>query len=317
MRRIFTVVVSTVFLVAASEDVGGNGSTRGLGRKSQKNVRQQRAFRQYTPFSKHVEKQFHSPSSNLSHLHGIAKPVNRVFMSAPIEGLLMKMVVNEGDTVQQGDVLAVIDNRIAVAALALAESAAAETAELKNSKQDLLLAQGVFSRQNTLFERKVSSQHEYDEARVFLEKAKINVEAALEMQVQNKKNLELAQAKLESYNIRAPFSGQILQVHQSVGAGLSVQDDLLTLVDMSSLEVELHLPLSLFGKLQIGQDYTLSADEPVGCDLTGRMRHASTIIDSATKTFRCVFIIDNHDLSLPAGFAARLRTNNLFKAPQN
>ena len=86
---------------------------------------------------------------------------------------------------------------------------------------------------------------------------------------------------------------------------------------MSSLEVELHLPLVLYGKLRIGEDYPLLADEPVGSELTGRLRHTASIIDSATKTSRCVFIIDNHDGGLPAGFAVRLQTNNLLQHPRN
>ncbi|MEX2285892.1 MAG: efflux RND transporter periplasmic adaptor subunit [Planctomycetaceae bacterium] len=239
------------------------------------------------------------------HIPGIARPAERVVLSAPLDGVLMKVFVKEGQNVQAGEILAVMDNRVAKAAVAFAEAAATRNAELDRAKLELSLAEKIVHRQTALVAGKAITEHQLDEAKSRYEQAKADVARVQEIQAQARANLELEQARLESHNIRAPFSGQVLQIHEFAGATFTVQNKLLTLVSMTTLEAELHVPLSLFGVLKPGQQYQLIADEPVGNSLTATLKYRAPMIDSASMSFRCVFVIPNDDLRYPAGFAVK------------
>lgn len=76
--------------------------------------------------------------------------------------------------------------------------------------------------------------------------------------------------------------------------------------DSSLMKVELHVSAQLFGKLVRGETYPLDAGAPVNRAIKGQLQASENMIDAATNTFRFVFLIDNQDESLPAGFIVRL-----------
>ncbi len=248
----------------------------------------------------------HFRDASPGHIPGIARPQARVVVSAPLDGVLMKVLVQEGQRVKAGEILAVMDNRVAEAAVAAARATAARTADLERANQELLLAEKILARHKTLAEGQAATRHQLDEAAARYEVAKAEVARMRESQDQARCNLELEMARLEAHNIRAPFSGQVVQIHEFAGATLTDKDQLLTLASLSSLEVELHLPVALYGILKPGERYPLLADQPVGSRLEATLKYAAPMIDSASMTFRCVFVIDNGSLRYPAGFAVKL-----------
>jgi hypothetical protein len=81
---------------------------------------------------------------------------------------------------------------------------------------------------------------------------------------------------------------------------------LLQIVNLRQLKVELHIPSQFFGRLVRGESYPLDAGTPVNRPIRGTLQARENMIDAATNTFRCIFLIDNDDESLPAGFVVRL-----------
>jgi RND family efflux transporter MFP subunit len=226
-------------------------------------------------------------------------------MSAPLEGVLMEVLVEEGEVVERGQILAVMDNRIAKAAVSVAQGAADHTAAIDHAKHELTLAESLLARLTALQEAEAGAEFELEQAKARRDQAEAALRSAAEQQLQAKWHLELEKARLEAHNIRAPFSGRILSIEVVAGTTLTQSDDLLTIVCLDHLEAQLHLPLELFGKLRTGESYRLLASAPVGRSIQSRLVFAAPVIEPATKTYRCVFTIDNKDRRLPAGFAVR------------
>jgi len=243
--------------------------------------------------------------------HGIARPGQRATMSVPLEGVLIEIPIATGAQVRKGEVLAVMDNRIAQSAVKAAEAAADRTAEIDHARHALALAESLAKKHRELQDVNAGAEFEREQATVQRDQAQARLDAALENQLQARRNLELEQARLETHNIRAPFDGQIVHIEATVGTTLKPPDGLLTIVSLDTLEAELHLPLERFAKLRTGRSYRLWAFAPVNAPVHARLDFASPMIDPASKTFRCVFTIDNRDHQLPAGFGVRLDASDL------
>jgi RND family efflux transporter MFP subunit len=226
-------------------------------------------------------------------------------MSAPLQGMLVEVLVKGGDQVKKGQILTMMDNRIAKAAVNAARAAADRTAQVDHSKHALALARSFFARHSSLQEAQAGAEFELEQARAQRDQAEATLASALESQLQAKRDLELEEARLEAHNIRAPFDGEVVRIEATVGTTLTPSDKLLTIVCLDSLEAELHLPLELFGELQPGESYRLWAFAPVNGPIRARLAFASPVIDMASKTFRCLFTIDNRARQFPAGFSVR------------
>jgi RND family efflux transporter MFP subunit len=242
---------------------------------------------------------------------GIARPCQRATMSPSLQGMLVQVLVNEGARVEKGEILAVMDNRVAQAAVNAARAAAERKAEIEHAKLALALARSLFARHSALQESQAGAEFELEQARVGRDQAEATLASAQEAQLQARRNLALEQARLESHNVRAPFDGQVVRVGATVGTSLTPADKFLTIVNLDSLEAELHLPLKLFDELQVGNTYQLTAFAPVNCPVPARLAFASPMIDPASKTFHCLFAIDNRAHQFPAGFGVR------FDSPQS
>ena len=127
--------------------------------------------------------------------HGIVRPFQRATMSAPLPGVLMELQVKSGDPVKQGQILAVMDNRIAMAAVRAAEAAATRRAQIEHSKHALALAESLLARQNKLKESQAGAEFELEQARVQRDQAKATLASAMETQLQAERNLALEQAR--------------------------------------------------------------------------------------------------------------------------
>jgi HlyD family secretion protein len=241
-------------------------------------------------------------------LPGIVQPVNQVTMSAPLEGMLRELHVREGQRVEEGELLAVIDNRVAQAAVNAARAAADRSGERQQAYEDLKFAQEVLARQLVLKAANGGSEFELLEAQTRLEKAKAVLVSVEQDQVRAQQLLELEQARLEAHNIRAPFRGEIARLYAYPGTTLTRDDQLLTLIRVDELKAELHVALDFYQQLRVGVEYSLRAGPPVNHVVTGRLQYVAPVIDAASRTCRVVFTLDNHDQQLPAGFSVYLDT---------
>ncbi|MEM1384525.1 MAG: efflux RND transporter periplasmic adaptor subunit, partial [Pseudomonadota bacterium] len=127
---------------------------------------------------------------------GRFEAVERVEIRARVSGYLDKVVFEEGDIVNEGDLLFVIDQRPFLNALRRAEASVAA------AEADLELAEIEEQRAVQLAERNVGTEQDVDRTRAELSRADAQLGIA---------EADLASAKLDLdfTEIRAPFTGRI------------------------------------------------------------------------------------------------------------
>ncbi len=241
-------------------------------------------------------------------LPGIAESARLVELAAPLDGVVMRLPVAEMDDVQAGQPLLELDDRVARAALDIASAVAQRTGQLSRAKGELRWAIRFQQRVEEAFQQQAASELELDEAGSRVEQAQAALKQAREANREARAELELEQARLALHTVAAPFRGRLIRLRAKVGQTVKAGEPLMTLADLSTLVVEMNVPIQFFNQLELSRSYTLAAQAPLNRELPARLVSTEPIVDAATETFRCVFEIENRHLELPAGFAARLKT---------
>ncbi len=127
---------------------------------------------------------------------GAAQALNAVLLRTRVDGTLMRVPVNEGQEVRQGEVLAVIDPRPYQAALDAAQAKLQQdTALLGNAKADL-------ARYSALAERSFASRQQVETQQALVKQ----IEATL---AGDSAQVAAAQLNLVYSDITAPFDGRV------------------------------------------------------------------------------------------------------------
>ena len=200
--------------------------------------------------------------------------------------------VREGSVVREGEVLARLENRDVTAKL---EQAAANVklaqANLEEAQAELREAERAFNRSRDLLERKFVSQAAHDAAVSRFEKAKAGISGQRAAIAVAQANYRAAQVEVEQTLIRAPFDGVVLTKNANVGdvitpfsSALGSQAAVVTMADMSTLEVEADVSESSVGKVRLEQACEIQLDALPDSRFRGVVNRMVPTVDRAKAT---------------------------------
>ena len=235
-------------------------------------------------------------------LHGIAAPRDEVTLRSPIRGVILKILVEEGDNVTAGQPLALLDNRVALAELAVAQAASDRSAIIRRAELEWQMAVAQFEALQQAVDSGAGTDVELEQATFRKEQSRAVYDAELQRSREAEANRKLAEARLAQHTITSPIDGRVIRVHTRAGDDAFNENGILTVGSLDVLQAELYLPLEIYGQLQVGQQYELQASLPVNRPLPATLKLANPFVDPATRSYRCVFLIDNRAQQLPAGF---------------
>jgi HlyD family secretion protein len=184
-------------------------------------------------------------------------PEDEVEIKPQLNGIIEKILVEEGDTVQNGQLIAVIkvvpDERSVYGA----------QAQVTSSKLNLENGEKQLNRAKELFAKQIISQQEFEDAELRYNSAKENLKAA-ENDLEIIMNGSVAGSSTANTNIRATLSGTILEIPVEVGdqviaannfnAGTSVA----IIADLSQMIFEGKVDESEVDKIRVGTNLQVS-----------------------------------------------------------
>lgn len=210
----------------------------------------------------------------------------RAALSTDIPGRLVDLRVEEGSRVRAGDLIARLDIR------ELEAERDRGAAELRQAEADERLATLQLERVRPLVERGDSSQAELDEAQAELDRARARVSSA-------RAALAETEVRIDKSSVYAPFDGIVIEknaevgeVVSSVSTGTSSRGAVATLVDFSSLEVQVELAQSALGAARPGAPMSIVLDAYPEKSYPGRVRQIWPTADrqKATVELRVEFL---------------------------
>lgn len=207
-------------------------------------------------------------------------------LAAQMMGNIVEIRVREGDRVQRGQVLAVIDE--AQPRAALDRAAAADLAaqqEITASESDFALAETTFKRYQTLYEKKSVSPQEFDEIKARYQAAQARREMARAGQAQAKAALQQAHTALGYTRILAPFDALVTEKKADVGTLASPGMPIFTVEDLHRYRLEATVNESDLRYVRQGQQVPVSIDALGDRELKGNVVEIVPAADPASRSF--------------------------------
>lgn len=191
----------------------------------------------------------------------------RVQVSADIMGRIVRLLVKEGDRVRKGELMLQLDDTQYRSAHAQARAAVvAAEARLREATTTLRINDASFKRQRALYDQKLLSQAEWEQAQSANESAKVAAATAAEDATRARAALDAAQDNLSKCRFLAPFDGVVsaLNVEQGenviMGTMNNVGTQILTVSDLSRMLVRADVDETDIVDLKIGQKVRISVD---------------------------------------------------------
>lgn len=212
-------------------------------------------------------------------------------VSAEVESTVKKILFKEGDKVEEGQLLVVLDEERY--SLRVEENGA----KVKRAEADLELAEKTLKRKSQLYDEGVIPLQEYDDALATTNLAKASLETV-------QASLALAQRDLKDTSIFAPFSGHIGAKYVEGGEYVKEGDKLFNVVKIDPIRVEFYVPEKYLPLVEIGKTLNITVEAYPKEEFLGEIYFVNPKIKTETRRFQCQARIKNPDGRLKPGFFA-------------
>ena len=241
-------------------------------------------------------------------LVGALKPKRQVEVVPKITGRIQRLLVDVGDFVKEGQLLAELEGDEyeqqvlrAEATLAVAHATISQRqAELANAQADQARGAQLFS------EGLVSVQSQDSlETRVRVVESQLALAQAQVRQAQ----ADLAELKIrqQQTQILAPLSGWIGRRYVDSGAFVNTNSPIVNVLDLNTMITEVKVPEERMGNLSAGNRAQVSIDALGGQTFEGRVARIAPVLDAATRSGSVQVEIANPGGRLKAEMSARIQ----------
>ncbi len=209
---------------------------------------------------------------------GSLRAVQGVTLTAELPGTVVKLAVENGAEVKQGDVLLELDTR-------------QEQADMASAVAGLRLASINLERTKGLLEKRIIAQSEYDTAVATFD--------------QEKAKTATLQATIAKKIIRAPFTGRVGIRKVNLGQTVAAGDELIPLHSSDPIYAEFSVPQTQLESIAVGQTLRVATDGAKEA-VPGEITAINPVVDEATRSARVQGTLRNADGRLRAGLFAEV-----------
>jgi RND family efflux transporter MFP subunit len=225
-------------------------------------------------------------------LTGTLSPLVEATMKAKVAGELLEVTAREGESVKSGQVLARIDPTEVRARVAARE------ADVQAARAQLVWADKNRITQQALLEKKFISQNAFDNVQSNYEVAVAKLRSA-------EADLVMARKSLGDSVLAAPFPGIVAQRHAQPGERVALDAKIITVMDLSRLELEAAVPAAEIGKIRVGQKVQFQIDGFGARPFDGRIERINPGTAAGSRSISVYAVIDNPDGVLRGGMFAQ------------
>ncbi len=255
-----------------------------------------------------VSQIYPSQTFTLLNASGYVVAQRKAAVASKITGRLVALYVSEGSLVKKGQVIARLENEDTGAAREQAKaSLSVANANLEQARAELKDATLTYNRNKRLVANGAISHVEYENSEIRFNRAKAVVDSAEATIKVNSAALKSATVAEDYAIIRSPFDAVVLTKNADIGdivtplgAAANAKAAVVTIADMTSLEVEADVSESNLSLIKSGQPCQIQLDALPESRFNGVVK---TIVPTADRSKASIMVkvafIDNDPRILP------------------
>jgi HlyD family secretion protein len=248
---------------------------------------------------------------------GKIEPALVVAMSPDVSGEIIELPIQDGQSVQKGDLLFKIQPDLYInqveQSLAQLNSTKSQSMETRARK---LKAEDDFRKASLLYKEKLISQSDYITSRTNSQAAQAAYQASIYTIKQSQSLLEQNQDRLKKAIVRAPISGTIIALNSKpgervVGTGQFPGTEVLRLANLDSMQVEVEVNENDIVNVKMGNPVSITVDaygERIFKGVVDEISNSAISKAAGTQeevtNFSVKIRIFNHDRLLKPGMSA-------------
>ncbi len=243
-------------------------------------------------------------AATLLNASGYVTPRRRATVAAKITARVLDVLVDEGVSVTEGQVLARLDDADARRRLSAARTARdATAAAIANLEVNLANAERELARQKALEEAGFAAVQARDTAQTTVDSLRAQIQAAREAVTAADAQIGVAQQDVDNCTVRAPFAGVVVSKDAQIGEMVSpisagggfTRTGIATIVDMASLEIEVDVNESYIARVKQDQRVDAVLDAYPDWHIPAKVRTVIPTADRQKATVKVRISFDKLD----------------------
>jgi RND family efflux transporter MFP subunit len=236
---------------------------------------------------------------------------DQVDVAAQRPGVLAQLLVDVGQPVRKGQLLAALDDRQLTAERQAARAQVqVAQANLKDWEAETRMAEADFRRAEGMFKAQLNTQEQLDHARYKWEGSVYEIDKGKQELLQRQAALQAVSLELEKTHVRAPFDGVVARRYVRLGQEVATGDRLFWVTAIRPLQVKFTLPEKLMGHIKRGQMLSVSCLDDPGIKHSAKVIQVSPVVDPSSGTFEVLAQLVNPSRNLRPGMTANIRIEN-------
>lgn len=200
-----------------------------------------------------------------------------------LAGVAEAVPANLGETVRQGQLLAVIASTV------LSD----QRSELLTAQRRRDAARTMYDREKKLWQDKISAEQDYLQAQTALQEADIAVQNARQkLAAVGAGTGSGGRAGLNRFEIRAPFDGTIVEKHLALGEAVKEDASIFTLADLRTVWAEFAVSPKDLHTVRVGQKVVVSSSA-FESTVEGTVSYVGALLGEQTRTARARVTLSN------------------------
>jgi membrane fusion protein (multidrug efflux system) len=211
---------------------------------------------------------------------GLIVPFRQVRLSSPVEAIVRKIQVKEGDRVEKDQVLAILYSPFDLLEAERADKIVTKT-EFEWRANQRLSKDKIVSEDKAL-----ASQIEYEVAVLESRRAK---------------------AQLEDKTLRAPWAGRVIRCLKEEGETVGRTQELFALLDYSQVYVQVYLEAKYLPRIKEGMVTEINISANGGApakSIEANIYFVDPVVDAGSGLFRVKLLLPNGDFEIKPGLPA-------------
>ncbi|WP_224484948.1 efflux RND transporter periplasmic adaptor subunit [Robertkochia aurantiaca] len=215
-------------------------------------------------------------------LQGNVNTRKNIVINAEYSGMIERVLVDEGEAVKAGELLAEIDD-------------GGLSAQLAQMRVQADLARTTFERQKNLWEQNIGSEMQYLQAKSQYES------------MQN--SLDQLESQLSKTRVTAPFAGTIDEVISEEGSNVGPGTPMFRLVNLDDMHINIEVPETYIPDIQKGTE--VKAFFPVlNKEIETQVKQASNYINPENRSFKVEVAVPKEGDNIKPNLTARVKLND-------